>query len=53
MDRLMEAMAGFHDSMTKEIHLINRGAVEPDGGIDMFPRAPKTGPTGRESLAQG
>ena len=30
MDRLLASIAGFHDSMTKEIHLTNRGFVQPD-----------------------
>jgi hypothetical protein len=30
MDRLLDSIRGFHDSMTKEIHLINRGAVLAD-----------------------
>ena len=38
MDRLLDSMAGFHDSMTKEVHLINRGSVEPDGGMFMTHR---------------
>jgi hypothetical protein len=30
MDRLLDSIAGFHDSMTKEIHMVNRGYVTPD-----------------------
>ena len=35
MERLLDSIAGFHDSMTKEAHLINRGAVMPDHSMDM------------------
>jgi hypothetical protein len=35
MDRLLDSIRGFHDSMTKEIHLINRGAVLPDHSMIM------------------
>jgi len=27
MEKLLSTIAGFHDSMTKEVHLINRGYV--------------------------
>ena len=30
MDRLLASIKGFHDSMTKEIHLTNRGYIQPD-----------------------
>lgn len=30
MDRLLELAGGFHDSMTKEIHIVNRGYVSPE-----------------------
>jgi hypothetical protein len=35
MDRLLGSIAGFHDSMTKEIHLTNRGYVQPDKSMAM------------------
>lgn len=35
MDALLNSIAGFHDSMTKEIHLINRGYVLPTHGMVM------------------
>jgi hypothetical protein len=38
MDRLLRSIRGFHDSMTKEIHLINRGAVLPNQSMDMLHR---------------
>ena len=36
MDRLLASIAGFHDSMTKEIHLVNRGYVQHDKSM-VFP----------------
>jgi len=38
MDRLLASIAGFHDSMTKEIHLVNRGYVCPDKSMVMTHR---------------
>jgi hypothetical protein len=38
MDRLLASIAGFHDSMTKEIHLVNRGYVRPDKSMIMTHR---------------
>ncbi len=35
MDRLLASIARFHDSMTKEIHLVNRGYVLPDKSMSM------------------
>ena len=35
MERLLNSIAGFRDSMTKEVHLINRGAVLPDCSMAM------------------
>ena len=35
MDRLLDSISGFHDSMTKEIHLTNRAYVNPDHSMDM------------------
>lgn len=35
MERLLDSIAGFHDSMTKEIHLANRGYVMPDHSMAM------------------
>ena len=35
MDGLLNSIAGFHDSMTKEIHLTNRGAVLPNQMMSM------------------
>ncbi len=35
MEHLRDSIAGFHDSMTKEIHLINRGAVLPNHNMEM------------------
>jgi predicted RNA-binding Zn-ribbon protein involved in translation (DUF1610 family) len=35
MDNLLASIAGFHDSMTKEIHLVNRGYVQPDKSMMM------------------
>ena len=35
MDALLDSVAGFHDSMTKEIHIINRGYVNPDHSMIM------------------
>lgn len=35
MDQLLDSVAGFHDSLTKEIHLVNRGSVRPDGDMIM------------------
>jgi hypothetical protein len=35
MDNLLTSIAGFHDSMTKEIHLVNRGYVAPDKSMAM------------------
>jgi hypothetical protein len=35
MDQLVGSIAGFHDSMTKEIHLVNRGYVQPDRSMIM------------------
>ena len=33
MEELLDAVDGFHDSMTKEFFVVNRGDVEPDGGM--------------------
>jgi len=38
MDQLLGSIAGFHDSMTKEVHLINRGAVLANHSMDMSHR---------------
>ncbi len=38
MDQLLERVAGFHDSMTKEVHLVNRGWVDPDRSMAMCHR---------------
>jgi hypothetical protein len=38
MDHLLTSIAGFHDSMTKEIHLVNRGYVAPDKSMAMSHR---------------
>jgi hypothetical protein len=38
MNKLLNTMAGFHDSMTKEVHLINRGYVDKDHGMVMSHR---------------
>ena len=35
MDELLNSVKGFHDSMTKEIHIINRGHVNPDHSMTM------------------
>ncbi len=35
MDGLIESIGNFHDSMTKEIHIINRGAVLHDSKMRM------------------
>jgi hypothetical protein len=35
MERLLDSIRGFHDSMTKEVHMINRGAVLPDHSMIM------------------
>ena len=35
MDDLLTSIAGFHDSMAKEIHLVNRGYVAPDKSMAM------------------
>ena len=35
MDRLLASIAGFHDSMTKEVHLVNRAFVRPGGSMVM------------------
>jgi len=35
MEKLLSTIAGFHDSMTKEVHLINRGYVQPDHSMSM------------------
>lgn len=35
MDALLETIAGFHDSMTKEFYVINRGFVGPDKAMYM------------------
>jgi hypothetical protein len=35
MDRLLASIAGFHDSLAKEIHLVNRGYVRPDASMVM------------------
>lgn len=35
MDELLNSVNGFHDSMTKEIHIINRGHVNPDHSMIM------------------
>jgi hypothetical protein len=38
MDHLLASIAGFHDSMTKEIHLTNRGYVQPNKNMAMSHR---------------
>lgn len=38
MNRLLDSIAGFHDSMTKEIHLTNRGYVQADKSMVMSHR---------------
>jgi hypothetical protein len=39
MDRLLASIAGFHDGITKEIHLVNRACVRgSDKSIVMTPR---------------
>lgn len=38
MDALLSRLAGFHDSMTKEIHLVNRGWIEEDRSMTMTHR---------------
>ena len=38
MDRLLDSIAGFHDSMAKEIHLANRGYVQRDKSMAMSHR---------------
>lgn len=38
MDRLLDSIAGFHDSMTKEIHLTNRAYVQSDKSMVMSHR---------------
>lgn len=38
MDFLLASIAGFHDSMTKEIHLMNRGYVRADKSMMMSHR---------------
>lgn len=35
LQALLASIAGFHDSMTKEAHLVNRAFVNPDHGMDM------------------
>ena len=35
MDSLRNSIAGFHDSMTKELHIINRGYIAEDLGMLM------------------
>lgn len=35
IDRLLASIAGFHDSMTKEMHLVNRAFVRPDASMVM------------------
>lgn len=35
MNRLLDSIAGFHDSMTKEIHLVNRAFVRRDASMVM------------------
>ena len=35
IDALLNRMAAFHDAMTKELHLLNRGFVTADGGMNM------------------
>lgn len=35
MEKLLSTIAGFHDSMTKEIHIMNRGSVNPDHSMSM------------------
>jgi hypothetical protein len=35
MDRLLDSIAGFHDSLTKEIHITNRGYVQADKSMAM------------------
>ena len=38
MDALLARVAGFHDAMAKELHLSNRGWVEPDRSMMMSHR---------------
>lgn len=38
MDTLLASIDGFHDSMTKELHLMNRGYVLPDHSMAMSHR---------------
>jgi hypothetical protein len=35
MEKLLSSISGFHDSMTKEIHIMNRGYVNSDHSMDM------------------
>ncbi|HET9227758.1 MAG TPA: hypothetical protein VFR31_13880 [Thermoanaerobaculia bacterium] len=35
MDALLSRVGGFHDSMAKELHLVNRGWVDPDRSMTM------------------
>lgn len=35
MEKLLDSIAGFHDSMMKEVHLIHRGAVLTDHCMEM------------------
>jgi hypothetical protein len=35
IENLLAKMGGFHDSMTKEVHMVNRGYVEQDGSMIM------------------
>ena len=35
MEELLDSISGFHDSMTKEFYVVNRGYVTPDHGMMM------------------
>jgi hypothetical protein len=53
MDDLLTSIAGFHDSMAKEIHLVNRGYVAPDKSMAMgyrFAAQVLINPSGNRSL---
>lgn len=38
MDALLSRLAGFHDSMAKELHLVNRGWIDEDRSMTMTHR---------------
>src|SRR3569832_945939 len=38
MDALVSRLAGFHDSMAKELHVVNRGWVDEDRSMTMTHR---------------